>query len=296
MTHISSHHTVPASTWGAERLEFGAYARRVGLPGLGSATEAGRSCPTSHDLRELHRAHLAAIPFDNIDLVLGTPVSLEPEAIVDKLCRRPRGGCCHEHNLLFGLVLESLGLPVERLAARVLLGGTGPRPRTHMLLKTRIGTEEWLCDVGFGSDGFLEPLPARNEAEVTQYGRRFRVKAHDHFVWSIDVLTRGEWVRLYEFTHEPRPPMDFTVAHHFLSTHPRSMLRRAPLLQRLRPGSCFHLHGDRLRRVTPSGQVTERVTEASLPGVLDEFGIVLSPAELTRLTSWFTPPAATEMR
>ncbi|WP_431782528.1 arylamine N-acetyltransferase family protein [Streptomyces chumphonensis] len=293
MTSIGRHDAEHPSGWGAERLDLGAYLHRVGLPDLTEVAVPGTSRGTLHTVRALHRAHLAAIPFDNIDLVLGLPVSLDPEAIVDKLCHHRRGGCCHEHNLLFALVLERLGLPVERLAARVLLGGEGPRPRTHMLLKTRVRDEEWLCDVGFGSDGYLDPLPARDGAEVTQYGRRFRVVAHDAFRWSVDAMTPEGWACLYEFTHEPRQPMDVTVAHHFLSTHPRSMLRTAPLLQRLTSDTWLHLRGNHLRRVTPSGEAAERVTRDTLPGVLGEFGIVLKPHELVRLSGFFPERAPT---
>ncbi|WP_340560197.1 arylamine N-acetyltransferase family protein [Streptomyces sp. GSL17-111] len=287
MTPVSRQDAVPASGWGAERLDLNAYLRRVGLRDLPEAATPGASQATLHTVHALHRAHLAAIPFDNIDLVLGVPVSLEPGAIVEKLCRHRRGGCCHEHNLLFALVLERLGLPVERLAARVLLGGEGPRPRTHMLLKARIQDEEWLCDVGFGSDGYLDPLPARDGAEVRQYGRRFRVVAHDRFRWSVDALKPDGWTCLYEFTHEPRQPMDVTVAHHFLSTHPRSMLRTAPLLQRLTADTWLHLRGDHLRRVTPSGEAAEHVTRDTLPGVLRDFGIALNPRELAGLRCLF---------
>ncbi|MFJ9655741.1 arylamine N-acetyltransferase family protein [Streptomyces microflavus] len=269
------------SGWGAERLDLAAYLSRTGMSAL---LTAGIPRFTFHDLRELHRAHLAAIPFDNIDLVLDTSVSLEPEAIVDKLCRRQRGGCCHEHNLLFGLVLERFGLPVERLAARVRLGGEGPRPRTHMLLKTTVDGEDWLCDVGFGSDGYLEPLPARHGTETVQHGRRFRVLSHGPFQRSIDVLIEGEWHRLYEFTHEPQQAMDFTVAHHFLSTHPKSMLRRAPFLQRLTVGQRIQLRGTHLITVTPSEQTTEEITASRLPQILLEFGITLTPPDLAKLS------------
>ncbi|MFG3363308.1 arylamine N-acetyltransferase family protein [Streptomyces griseofuscus] len=287
MIHAGRRSRRPVSSWGAERLDLGAYLERVGMPHLAPIGGPVRSQPTLREVCELHRAHLAAIPFDNIDFVLDTPVSLEPEAIVEKLCRRRRGGCCHEHNLLFGLVLERLGLSVERLAARVLLGGLGPRPRTHMLLKTRIGDDEWLCDVGFGSDGYLDPLPAREGAETTQFGRGFRVVAHDRFQWSVDVRMSQGWTVMYQFTHESQQPMDFTVAHHFLSTHPGSMLRKAPLLQLLTVGTSLQLRGDLLKRVTPTERSVDRVTVDALPRVLGRFGITLTEPELAALTRTF---------
>ncbi|MEU3509395.1 arylamine N-acetyltransferase [Streptomyces longwoodensis] len=276
--------------WGAEHLDLDVYLTRIGLPEASIPDRTASSRPTLHDLRTLHRAHLASIPFDSIDFVLGTPVSLEPAALVDKLCRRPRGGCCHEHNLLFALVLERCGLTVERLAARVRLGGRGPRPHTHMLLKTRIGQEEWLCDVGFGSDGYLDPLPARDGAKSHQHGRCFRVRAHDHFRWSIDVEDHRPWARLYEFTHEPLQPMDITVAHHFLASHPRSMLRQSLFLQLLRADRWLQLRGNTVERRTPSGSAIEQVTSRNLGPVLAEFGIELTEAELSTLADTYDRP------
>ncbi|MFL5829209.1 MAG: arylamine N-acetyltransferase, partial [Solirubrobacteraceae bacterium] len=49
---------------------------------------------------EVHRAHVMAIPFENLDPHRGVPVSLEPDALSDKLVTRRRGGYCFEQNLL----------------------------------------------------------------------------------------------------------------------------------------------------------------------------------------------------
>jgi N-hydroxyarylamine O-acetyltransferase len=79
----------------------------------------------------LHRAHLAAIPFENLDVVLGPRVSVELDRIQDKLVRGRRGGYCYERNLLFAAVLQRLGYPVQRLLARVGDDPVRPRPRTQ---------------------------------------------------------------------------------------------------------------------------------------------------------------------
>src|SRR5271154_4019514 len=72
---------------------------------------------------ELHRAQELAIPFENFDSYAGTPVSLDPRHLEDKLVARSRGGYCFEHNLLFGSALRSIGIDeVAPLLARVRRG------------------------------------------------------------------------------------------------------------------------------------------------------------------------------
>ncbi|MFD3797751.1 arylamine N-acetyltransferase [Streptomyces californicus] len=271
----------PPSLWGREQVELSVYARRIGLRDLGPGDPAER-------LRALHRAHVGAIPFDNLDLVADVPVGLGPAEILRKLSG-PRGGCCHEHNLLFGCVLEHLGYRVDRIAARVRLGGEGPRPRTHMALRVRQGPHTWLCDVGFGVRGFLEPLPLHNGATSHQHGQTFRIRALSPPSWSVEVHQEDHWTALYDFTLEPRLPVDFVVAHHFLATHPRSMLRRAPLLQLTTPETRLHLRGLDLLEIQAGEQHTRRLTRTSLEADLARFGIRLSPDRLIDLTRRLFP-------
>ena len=107
--------------WDIDRLDLEAYLRRVGF--------AGDTAPTVQTLAALHRAHVAAVPFENVDIVLGRGVSVELDSVQAKLVDRGRGGYCYEHGLLFGAALERLGYTVDRLLARV--GGEEQRPRGH---------------------------------------------------------------------------------------------------------------------------------------------------------------------
>ena len=123
------------------------YLGRLGLDGPPPVDRAG--------LEQLMRAHLAAVPFDNLDVFAGRPVSVEPEVSVAKIVDRRRGGWCFELNGAFAALLEHLGFPVLRLGAAVLLGG----PTTvidHLCLEVSLD-EPYLVDVGFG-DSFCVPL------------------------------------------------------------------------------------------------------------------------------------------
>jgi N-hydroxyarylamine O-acetyltransferase len=56
----------------------------------------------------VHRAHLASIPSENLDLHQGLPVSLEVEDLERKLVSECHGGYCFEQNLLLEAALEAL--------------------------------------------------------------------------------------------------------------------------------------------------------------------------------------------
>src|SRR5215469_15975587 len=129
--------------WSSGKLDLDAYLGRTGYTGPAE--------PSHASLVALHRAHLAAIPFENLDIMLGRPVLVDLESIQDKLVHAGRGGYCYEHGQLFGAALERLGFSVERLLARVGPDGQPMRPRTHLTLRVRAGSGLWLSDVGFGS-------------------------------------------------------------------------------------------------------------------------------------------------
>src|SRR5258706_15925794 len=75
--------------------------------------------PTAETLAALHRAHLYSVPFENLDIGLGRPLSLALPALFDKIVTRRRGGFCYELNGLFAWLLTRLGYRVTYLSARV---------------------------------------------------------------------------------------------------------------------------------------------------------------------------------
>ena len=111
-------------------LDLAGYFERIGYKGGAE--------PTLEIFQDLVTAHTQAIPFENLDPLLGAPIDdLSPEALTDKLIRRHRGGYCYEHNGLMGDVLEELGFSVRRFGARVVwtLAAGAPVPsQTHTLL------------------------------------------------------------------------------------------------------------------------------------------------------------------
>ena len=204
--------------WGGDRLDLDAYLARLGLP--------EGPPPTLDTLIAVHRAHLAAIPFENLNLLLGRPVPLDVPSLTDKVVHHRRGGYCYEQNLLLAAVLDRLGFSLTAFAARVLVGGDGrPRPSTHALLRVDLDGGSWLMDVGFGGGGLLEPFPFVDGHQVSQEGwhlRLDRIAEVGEQEWLLRSFDGREWRNLYSFTTAGNLPQDYAVFNHYLTTHPRS--------------------------------------------------------------------------
>jgi N-hydroxyarylamine O-acetyltransferase len=255
--------------WHGESLDLDAYLARIGLridPEADPATT----------LRGLHRAHLAAIPFENADVAAGLTVHLDVKSLQAKMVDKRRGGYCYEQNLLFAAVLERLGHEVTGLAGRVLLGRTGDIPRTHALLRV---DRAWIADVGFGGGGLLEPLPLVPDVVTRQGDWAFRLD-HADDVWTLRSFQGGEWVALYDFTEDPRTPADYAILSHYLSTHPASAFVGRLLVQRTDERARYAIADRELTVATPDGESRKRgLTPDELATTLrEDFGLELPTA------------------
>lgn len=197
----------------ADGLGLDAYLERTGVP--------APLAPSAETLGNLHQAHVGAIPFENLDILRGRPILLDLQSLQAKLVAGRRGGYCFEQNTLFCAVLRRVGFDVTPLAARVRVGATAVRARTHMLLRVDLPEGPFVADVGFGAEGPVRPLPLSEGREqwIGPVGHRLR---REDGLWVLEGNTAGAWVDFYAFTLEPQYPIDFEMANHFTSTHPRS--------------------------------------------------------------------------
>jgi N-hydroxyarylamine O-acetyltransferase len=171
-------------------FDLDAYLERIGLNGRPS-------------IAQVHRAHLASIPFENLDPHQGLPVSLEVEDLERKLVSERRGGYCFEQNLLLKAALEALGAEVDMFLARMRLG-TEPgvvRPRSHLLLRVGENGASWHADVGFPR-GILEPIPFGPGSAQERSGWSFRV-VEEGSELVLQKLEGDEWADVYGFLPQP---------------------------------------------------------------------------------------------
>lgn len=207
-----------------------AWLRRLGLP-------AERPPPTLETLRTICLAHVCAVPFENLDVLLGRGISLDDAAVDAKILHGGRGGYCFELNTLLLRGLTALGFEARPISARVRL--QRPRdftpPRTHVFVRVELDGESWLADVGVGGlsptaplrlvEGLEQPSPHEPRRLVREDGR-----------WFHQVKLGDAWSDVCEFTLEEMPAIDREVGNWFTSAHPQSHFRNRLLAARARPG------------------------------------------------------------
>ncbi len=248
-------------------MDVNAYLERLGTARPATADPAA--------LRELQRAHLSAVPFENLSIHLGEPISLASADLFDKIVRRRRGGFCYELNGAFALLLEELGYTVRRVAARVFgdQGRLGP-PYDHLALvvTTAGGDGPWLVDVGFGSHSTY-PLHFGSRAEQTDPAGRFRLVDADD--GDVDVLHDGQ--RRYRLEHRARALDDFAATCWYQQTYPDSHFRKNTVCTRLDGDGRVTISGRRLIRTKGEARAEEELADdgALLTAYRELFGVVL---------------------
>jgi N-hydroxyarylamine O-acetyltransferase len=263
--------------WTIDALDLDAYLRRIG--------HDGPTDPTAQTLAALHRAHLRAIGFENLDIVLGRGIAVDLPSVQRKLVARGRGGYCYEHGVLFAAALERLGFTVQRLLARV--GDLQPRrARTHMTLLVSTGAERWLADVGFGT-GLLEPLAFDVPGPHEQGAWAFEVIADGPGAWWLRERRGEEWAPAYWFDDQRQHAADVVMANHFTATWPRSPFVGQLVAARKDERAIHRLAARRLTVTHPDGATYARdLDDAELADALrDLFNLPLSDDELARVVA-----------
>ncbi len=254
-------------------LDLDAYLRRVGW--------RGPARPDLDTLRGLVAAHLAAIPFENLDPFLGLPVPLYLAALERKLVARGRGGYCFEQNRFFSAVLEAIGFVVSGLAARVMWQSPEDaiRPRSHMLLRVELDGAAYVVDVGFGGVGLTGVLRLEAETEQATPHEPFRLLLPADGDWRLQAKLGGEWTSLYRFDLQRQYPPDYEASNYYVSTHPASQFVTGLMMARAAPDRRLSLSNRQFTvRHYPSGK-SERQTLHSA----DDIRAVLEREFLIRL-------------
>jgi len=241
---------------------------------------AGPMEPTREALFALQRAHLYAVPYENLDILAGRPLSLREEDLFEKIVARRRGGYCFELNELFGCLLRALGFSVIDLFARFLKGEEGiPMRRHHVLLVSVPGREDegWVCDVGVGSGSPMEPVLLERNVEQERDGETYRFVTDPFLCWVLEEKKEGLWGPVYSFTLERQLPVDFQAASFFCEKAPESIFNKEPMLSLRRPGGRVTLDGDVFRTFDGAAVTQERAAseEQRRAWIAERFGIVL---------------------
>ncbi|MBR5930404.1 MAG: arylamine N-acetyltransferase [Lachnospiraceae bacterium] len=120
---------------------------------------------TMENLNDLIFRHQTNVPFEDLAVCdhWGT-VSLEPEALFDKIVTSHRGGFCFELNGAFLLLLKGLGFDVAGVMCRIGIPAFGVLRRLdHRGILATFDGKEYYVDVGMGGPKPAKAIPLSGE-------------------------------------------------------------------------------------------------------------------------------------
>ena len=244
-----------------------AYFKRIGLE------MPEKIVPDSALLKDLQFAHCTTVPYENLDIIRGIPLSLEPEDLYQKVVVQGKGGFCFELNGLFGWLLRELGYGVTDVAARYLRGETTIPMRRHRVLIVRAVDGLWLADVGIGEVCPRYPLRLEEGLEQPQFDECYRFEKDPFLGWVLMDLHHGEWRRFYSFTEEPQLNVDFVAPTFYCEKHPDSPFFPDEMFSLKTAEGRITLDGHVFKEFR-NGEVTvETFTEETLPEAYRRFGL-----------------------
>jgi N-hydroxyarylamine O-acetyltransferase len=243
----------------------------------------GPLAPDYATLAALLAAHMNAIHFENIDVLLGRPIRLDLESLQDKIVRRRRGGYCFEQATLFDAVLRAIGFKTTLRTARVtLVLAPDKAPRGHMLVAIDLPEGSFIADPGLGGLGCRAPIPL-DGTPVEERGETNRI-VFDGRRHMLKIESGERKLDAWVSGLDPDNWVDFEVANHWFATHPDSPMRQRLMLRAMTPDGRLTVM-NRDVTIRANGQVSSRRLEdrAALRALLqDALGFDLPEAEALR--------------
>jgi N-hydroxyarylamine O-acetyltransferase len=237
----------------AMSMNLDTYLDRIGLH--------ERPEPTLAGLVTLHRAHLRAVPYEDLDVQLGRPVTTAIPAIYDKIVTRRRGGWCYEMNGILGWALAELGFDVSRATGAVMRSAMGAMAEgNHLVLRVALPEGLYLADVGFG-DGPLDPVRIA-EGPFESAGFAFGIARVDDAWWRLTNHPKGGAPN-FDFNLAPADEGQLSGVCEFLQTSDQSPFVQNAVVQRHAAGGLDILRGRVLRRLTPRGHDDHMIESAN---------------------------------
>ncbi len=228
-------------------------------------------------LKTLQFAHVTNIAYENLDIMQGIPLSVEPEKLFHKIVEHSRGGYCFELNGLFGWLLSELGFKTKDCMARYLRGESDIPMRRHRVIITETPEGRILCDVGVGDRAARYPLKLIEGLVQEQFNEAYRFLFEPFFGWVLYDYYKGEWQRMFAFTEEEQLNIDYIMPSYYCENHPDSIFRAGNMVSLKTPTGRKTISGMQYRVFDgDTVNVTEINDNNMLKSILSKnFGIMI---------------------
>ncbi|MGB1031188.1 MAG: arylamine N-acetyltransferase family protein [Flavobacteriales bacterium] len=200
------------------------------------------------ELNTLIKQHVHSIPFENLDIMNKTGLSLDLTDLAQKVLFQKRGGFCYELNLLFAAFLTSLGYEVHLISGRVNNGkGDFGEEHDHLCLKVELD-QPYLVDVGFGRMAECAvPLPLENVNTTVDDGKHtYRIVSFDNN-YKIQLFQGpNKWRDLYLFSSDIKTIDQFEDMFKYHQTHHNSPFTQTLIVSKPTPQGRISISDKRL--------------------------------------------------
>lgn len=181
-------------------------------------------------LKKLQKNHLLTVPFENLDIHYQTPIELNIDRIYEKIVQNNRGGFCYELNGLFYELLLSLGFNAKRVSARVFKKDNEYSPEfDHFAIIVKIGTTEYLTDVGFG-EFIFEPLELQFGKIQKDQRASYLIDKHTNGYLQVTRIENGQAVPEFIFKNVGRELKEYTEMCEYHQSNPNSHFMKKRLI------------------------------------------------------------------
>lgn len=159
--------------------------------------------PAFESLRNIVKAHLIKIPFENISKLLYKKRGIinipDLPTFLNGIEKYNFGGTCYTNNYYLYSLLEYLGYEIT------LCGSDMKNPDVHLISMVTIDKQEYIVDCGYAAP-FFEPLPRdmKNDLVINFGNEKYIIKPKDEFGRTkVEQYNAGKLQHWY--TAKPRP-------------------------------------------------------------------------------------------
>ena len=207
-------------------------------------------------LNQLQSKHIARYSFNSLAVVLGHDISLEVEAIFNKIVEKKRGGYCFEHNKLVLTVLKEIGFDVRLLMAKVIYNRDIDVARTHRITLLNLQGDDYIVDAGFGHLGARYPVKLELGLEQDQGDAVYRIVKNSQEDYCYQLLKDNEFFTLYTFNYYHYSEAECLPAHFYSHKSPEAAFVNNMVVCRKFYNDILSLRNDNFSRISNEATIT----------------------------------------
>lgn len=255
--------------------------------------------PSIEFVTSLQERHVARYSFNSLAVVLGEEISLELDAISQKIVTRGLGGYCFEHNKLTYELLKTLGYDVRLKLARVLNNNFEREAgRTHRVTLLTFEGVIYLVDTGFGGNGPIAPLRLDINSQQVASLDRYRLLAKGNGEYDLQVMKGEDAFTLYRFDSAAYTDADCALGHFYSHKHSQAVFLKNLMVTLKKQDQTVALVNAEFTSRDRQGARKQLIESPESLGhiLITEFDITLDPALVEHLFIRFVAPMLAEDR